>query len=360
MPKPVDALDYLAHPGKHPAAGVCVLFADESFLKRHVLGMLKEQVLSGEDAEFSVTAFAGGEVQWRDVADALSTRALFGGGRNVVVIDEADDFVSRNRPTLEQYVARPGSASLLVLDVKQWPATTRLYKALAESGLQIECRFPPPARLLKWLASRAQQEHGAKLDPAAAELLAETVESDLGLFDQELAKLAALAGAGGTITKELVSEAVGGWRAKTAWEMLDAVLAGETRKALVQLDHLLLGGEVPIALLAQLSSNLRRFAAATRLIDQADRARRRITLRDALEQAGVKPFVMGKAEGQLRRLGRDRGRQLYRWLLDADLALKGSSSSPVRSRLELEELIVRLSAPPPATGPRPLSAARPR
>jgi hypothetical protein len=62
----------------------------------------------------------------------------------------------------------------------------------------------------------------------------------------------------------------------------------------------------------------------------------------------------------LRRLGRDRGRQLYRWLLDADLALKGSSSSPVRSRLELEELIVRLSAPPPATSPRPLSAAPPR
>src|SRR5262249_25486448 len=156
------------------------------------------------------------------VTDALSTRALFGGGRHMVVVDEADEFVSENRPALEDYVAHPKPASLLVLDVKTWPSTTRLYKALAERGLQIECKFPSPARLLKRLAAHAEKQHGAKLEPAAAELLAETVEPDLGLMDQELAKLAALAGAGGTITADLVQEAVGGWRAKTAWEMLDA------------------------------------------------------------------------------------------------------------------------------------------
>lgn len=360
MPKPVDALDYLANPAKHPAAGVCVLFGDESFLKRQVLAVLKDQVLSGDDADFSVTAFAGPDAAWRDIADALSTRALFGGGRHVVVVDEADEFVSGNRPALEQYVARPGTSSLLVLDAKLWPATTRLYKALAENGLQIECRFPPPARLLKWLAGRSRDPHRALLDPAAAELLAESVESDLGLFDQELAKLASLAGVDGTITAVMVRDAVGGWRAKTAWEMLDAALAGETGTALRQLDHLLLGGEVPIALLAQISASLRRFAAAARLVEQAERSRRRLTLREALEQAGCKPFVLGKAEGQLRKLGRDRANQLYRWLLDADLALKGTSSSGVRSRLVLEELIVRISAPAAPQAPRSQSAARAR
>jgi hypothetical protein len=90
---------------------------------------------------------------------------------------------------------------------------------------------------------------------------------------------------------------------------------------------------------------LRRFAAATHLIEQADHARRRLSLRQALEQAGFKPFLLGKAEGQLRRLGRARGSQLYHWLLAADLALKGTSSSPARARLVLESLIVRLSAP---------------
>ncbi|HEY2894138.1 MAG TPA: DNA polymerase III subunit delta [Pirellulales bacterium] len=345
MAKPLEALDYLANPGKYPATGFCVLFGDEPFLKRQVMAALKGQVLSGADADFSISTFNGPESDMRDVTDALATRALFGGGRHLVLIDEADEFVSNNRPALEHYVGHQRSSALLVLDVKTWPSTTRLYKALAENGLQIECKFPSPARLLKWLFARARESYGVEIEPVAAELLVERTETELGLIDQELAKLAAMAGQGGRITRELVNEAVGGWRVQTAWEMLDAALAGQPRQALVQLDRLLLAGEVPIALLAQIAASLRRFAAAARVVDQAERSRRPINLRRALEEAGVKPFVLSKAEQQLRHLGRARAEQLYRWLLEADLALKGTSSSPARSRLVLEELMVRLAAP---------------
>jgi DNA polymerase-3 subunit delta len=357
MAKPIDALDYLAHPAKHPATNVCALFGDEPFLKRQVLAVLKEQVLSGDDAEFSVTVFDGREAPLVEVLDALATRALFGGGRHLVVVDEADDFVSENRAALEDYVASPRAASLLVLDVKQWPSTTRLAKAVAAGGLAVECKFPAPARLAKWLAGWAKRRHAATLEPAAAEGLIESTEPDLGLLDQELAKLAALAGNDGAITPELVRQSVGGWRVQTAWEMLDAALAGDARTALVQLDRLLISGEVPIALLAQISSGLRRMAAAAQLVEQAERARRRVSLRQALEQAGVKPFLIGKIESQMRTLGRQRAGKLYRWLLQADLALKGSSSAPARARLVLEELIVRLSAPAPSGPRRPAATA---
>lgn len=352
MAKSVDALDYLAHPDKHPASGVCVLYGDESFLKRQVLAALKSQILAGEDADFSVTVFSGRECALRDVVDALSTRALFGGGRHLVVVEEADDFVSQNRSALEDYVGRPRSGSVLVLDAKLWPATTRLSKAVVESGLPIECKFPPPARLLKWLAGWTKMVHQASIEPAAAELLAERAEPEMGLIDQELAKLASLAGPGGTITQAMVHQTVGGWRAKSAWDMLDSALAGDPPAALAQLDRLLMAGEVPIALLAQISASLRRFAAAARVVEQAEGARRAINLRQALEQAGVKPFLLGKVEGQLRKLGRARAGRLYHWLLEADLALKGSSSSPARSRLVLEELIVGLSAPAPVPAGR--------
>ncbi|MGD9647500.1 MAG: DNA polymerase III subunit delta, partial [Pirellulales bacterium] len=97
----------------------------------------------------------------------------------------------------------------------------------------------------------------------------------------------------------------------------------------------------PIGLLAQISSSLRRFAAATRLVNEAEQRGRRPNLRSALEQAGLKPFLLGKAEGQLRQIGRHRGERLYRLLLEADLALKGASAAP--PRLVLEQLIVRLS-----------------
>ena len=342
MAKPVDAIDFLAHPAKHPAAPVCVVFGDEAFLQRQALIELRHAVLGSDDGEFSLATFTGNDATLRDVVDELSTGALFGGGQRMVIVDEADPFVTRFRGELEEYVAKPRKNSVLVLAPTTWPSSTRLFKAIAEGGLQIECKTPSPAKLLKWLIDWAKRRHQAKLDSAAADALVDIVEPELGLFDQELAKLATLAGEA-PITVELVREAVGGWRAKTTWDMLDAATVGDAAEAIVQLDRLLLAGEAPIAILGQVASTLRRLAAATRIIETAEVERRRLSLRQALEEAGFKPFVLGKAESQLRQLGRARAGQLYSWLLDADLALKGSSSSPLRARFVLEQLIVRMA-----------------
>jgi DNA polymerase III subunit delta len=356
MVKPLDALDYLADAKKSAPQPVCVLFGDESFLKRQALVQLRQQVLAGADAEFSLSTFVGPSATLTAVLDELSTVALFGGGRRLVVIGEADEFVTRYRAELEDYVKRPRSTAVLVLDVTNWAASTRLFKAVAETGLQIECKFPSPARLQKWLVSWARQRHESRLDPAAAEALVEIVEPELGLFDQELAKLASLAGPQGTVSPEMVYEAVGGWRTRTTWEMLDAAAVGNARQALVELDHLLAGGEVPIAILAQIGSTLRRFAAATRILEQAESAGRRLSLRQALEAAGFKSFTLSKSEGQLRQIGRLRASQLLHWLLEADLGLKGSSSAPARARFVLEQLLVRLSAAAAAGHPGRASA----
>lgn len=349
MDKPLDALEFLAAPGKYAAAGVCLLFGDEAFLKRQVVVELRRQVLGGDEGDFSFTELSGETATLRDVRDELSTLAMFGSGRRLVVVDEADSFVSRHRSELEDLVARPPASAVLVLAVGSLPSNTRLYKLAVAQALAVECKCPPPARLQKWLVQWARQRHGAKLEPAAAESLRETCEPELGLLDQELAKLALLAGSDGAITPELVRDAVGGWRGKTTWDMLDAAVAGDAREALTQLDHLLLSGETPVGLLAQVSATLRRFAAAARRIEQAETARRRTNLREALEQVGVRPFALAKTEGQLRQVGRVRAKRLYRQLLEADLALKGSSSAPARARLVLEGLIARLSsaaAPP--------------
>lgn len=345
MSNAIHALDFLADPAARPVPGVVAVFGDEPFLKRLVLGELRHAVLDAEDAEFSLTTLDGEEAQPRDAFDELATVSMFGGGRRMVVVEDADDFVSRYRPQLEDYVAKPKPGGVLVLVVKTWPSNTRLYKAIDASGLGVDCSAPQAARLLKWLGTWAKQKHQAKLSRDAAETLVETIGPELGLLDQELAKLAAAAGPSGEITAEMVDTLVGGWRAKTTWDMLDAALEGNAPEALRQLERLVWSGESPIGLLAQVGSSLRRFAAATRLIAQAEASGRRPVLRQCLEAAGVqsRPFILDKAERQLKQIGRQRGASLYRWLLEADLALKGSSSSSARSRIVLEQLVCRLS-----------------
>jgi DNA polymerase-3 subunit delta len=340
--KPVHATDYLdAAEDRFPAGPVCVLFGDESFLKRQALARLRRAVLGEGEGEFSLTTFEGPLAVLPDVLEELGTLAMFG-GRRLVVVEEADDFVSRYRPELEDYVARPKAGGVLVLEVRSWPATTRLFKAVAAVGLQIECTAPPSAKLTRWVVSWGKTVHNVKVTLPVAEELLDMVGPELGLLDQELAKLALAAGPGGEATSAMLHRLVGGWRAKTAWEMLDAALDGKTEEALSQLDRLILAGEHPVAILAQISASLRRLAAATRIILSAESAGQRVPVRNALEQAGVKAFVLGKTERQLRRLGRHRGSQLYRWLVDADMGLKGESSLPPRT--VLERVLVRISA----------------
>ncbi len=353
MPKPVAALDYLASPTKHPVLAFCVVFGDETFLKRQTLHQLREQALVGEDADFSCTEFSGDDVELRTVLDELSTRSMFGGdkSRRMVIVGEADGFVTKHRTRLEELAQHPLSSGVFILEVKTWPSNTRLFKSLSDKGLQIECKEPTPGAVGKWLISWAKQKHNTTLASDAAEQLLEIIGPEMGLLDQELAKLALVAaptkeGKGlPTISAQLVRENVGGWRAKTVWDMLDAAAGGNAPEALRQLDRLLSAGEQVLGVFGPISSSLRRFSTATRAIQQAEAQGRKIPLTNALEQAGVKawPAAMQKAESQMKQLGRHRGSQMLRWLLDLDLALKGTSSAPHRARFALEQLIARMA-----------------
>jgi DNA polymerase III subunit delta len=340
----LSALDFLSEPDKYPAASVCAVFGDEAFLKREVLTTLRRQILSGDEDSFSLTTFTGKEVQLREVLDALATVTLFGDGRRLVIIEDSDSFVSEYRSELEGYVERPAKSGVLVLDVKTWPANTRLAKAVATSGLAIECKAPNERQLKSWLTQRAKAEHQVRLDAAATDTLLELVPPELGILVQEVSKLAIVAGENRVIDVKLVHDNVGGWRARTTWDMIDAVADGRAADALAQLDRLIAAGEKPHGLLPQMASSLRRFATAMALMDTAEARRQKLPLRNALSQAGVLPFKLNDAERQLRQIGRARTAKLTRWLLAADLAIKSHNSADDAARIELERLIVRLAS----------------
>jgi DNA polymerase-3 subunit delta len=366
----VHAFDFLSDDDLAVPAGVVVLYGDEPFLKQLVRRRLQSR-LFGEDAETPIATFPGEGSVWRDVADELRTVSLFGGGgRRLVVVEDADPFVTEHRGRLEELAARTGLPGTLLLDVSTWTATTRLAKIVGKQGLAIECRAPrqggrskglDTGRTIAWLVAWGRSRHGVQMPAKTAGLLLELVGPEFGLLDQELAKLALFVEPGGKVSTELVTQVVGGWRMQTTWEMIDAALEGRTSEALEQLDRLLLAGQQPQALFGSISWSLRRFAAATRVYERSLRAGRRMALGAALEQAGLQHWQVQKAETQIKRLGRRRAGQLYRWLLETDLALKGSHSAGDRARWMLERLLLRLAPPPAApssggTSGRPASS----
>src|SRR6476660_7795969 len=134
----VHAFEFLPTPGVQKLPPVIAAFGDEPFLKRLVLNELRKSVV-GDDEDVPVATYDCQDrmPDWRDIADELATASLFGGGNpRLVILERADAFVSANRQKLEDYVNKPSKSGLLILEVDEWPATTRLYKALDQSGLQ--------------------------------------------------------------------------------------------------------------------------------------------------------------------------------------------------------------------------------
>lgn len=365
----IHAFDFLASAANHKPAGMIAVFGDEPFLKRLVLKELRKQVV-GEDADVPVATYDCAErlPDWRDVADELATASLFGGGKpRLVILEQADAFVSANRQKLEDYAAKPRASGVLVLDVDDWPSNTRLYKALDQSDLQIDCRPPQRQRgknkeidegaIAEWIVAWAKSQHALNVASDAAQHLLDITGPVFGLLDQNLGKIAILVPLEGKVTAEHVQEIVGGWRSKSIWDLVDAAAGGESAEALDQLDRLLHAGEHPLALVGSLSWSLRRYAAATRVFEQAEHAGRRIPLCEALSKAGLRDWPIGSlaaAEKRLIQLGRKRAGQLYCWLLELDLALKGSHSQDDRARWALERLVLRMAK---AGATKPVSAA---
>ncbi len=357
----MHVFDILEKPDSLQPAAVIVIAGPEAFLRQLATQAVVRAVFG--EQEIPHESFDGEQAQWRDIADELATVSLFAsGGPRVAVVHAADDFISKNRGQLEKYVERPAGGSVLVLIADAFPANTRLYKAVSAQHLIIQCKAPergsgsssqPDSRRIeKWLCRWASDRHAATLMPSAAEVLLELVGPEFGILDQELAKLGAVAVTEGKITPEMVHEYVGGWRMKTGWDLVDAMLEGRAGDAVTQLERLVQAGESPVAIAGQVSWALRQYAAATRIVQRSERSGVKMSVRDALAAAGVRAFGdnLAKAEQRLRGIGRVRGLQLYPWLIEADLALKGSHSSPERARWLLERLFLRLAketAPPP-------------
>jgi DNA polymerase-3 subunit delta len=329
----MDSLAFLERPPRGQPQPIYALTGDEDFLKRQVVLALRRSVLGDGDEAFGYSSHPGEKAVWSSVHDELQTLPFLG-GRRLVVVDAADPFVTKYRPALEKYVAAPSSTGVLVLDVKTWPANTRLAKLIDANGT-IVCKAPPAGRLPEWCARWCQAQHGKQLAAPAAQLLVELIGPEMGLLAQELAKLSAYVGEAGRIDSGDVDRLVGHSRAEQVWTIFDAIGAGQTGEALTVLDRLFDQGNPPQAILGAFSFQMRMLARAGRLHAQGK------PLPAALAEAGVSGWRVEKVQAQMRHLGLRRLARLYDWLLEVDLGMKGGSQLP--ERVLLERLVVRLA-----------------
>jgi DNA polymerase-3 subunit delta len=332
----MNALEWLRDPNPQVLRPVIVVFGSDAYLIRESVRAVVRAIFPDPDGEDSVTRFSGPTVSLADVLDEVRTMPFFARNR-LVIVDEADPFVTKYRKDLEAYVSSPSQSGTLLLEPKSWPGTTNLAKLVAARGLPVDCGSPRESELAPWLIELADSRFQTKLNADAARQLVELAGPELGILASEVEKLSVYAGTKRRIDRNDVIALVGAGRVETIWKTLDDATTGESADALVQLDNLLAAGEQPVGLLAAMSTNLLKLHHAGVL-----RAAR-LHLDDACKRSGIPPFAYEKTRRQHAHLGPARVAELPATLLRADLDIKGGTS--LEPRVVLEMLLVRLALP---------------
>jgi len=203
---------------------VYALVGEDSFLQVQELG----KILTDLPADPQRSDYDGETAELAEVLDDLRSFAMFGGGK-LVLVRNADDFLSKYREQLEEYVAHPSNSGTLVLRLSSLPKNQRIYKLINKCGEVIECCAPRD--MAKWILDHGKKIHGVTITPDAARLLVERIGPELGKLDTELAKLA-VAADGGRVTAEMIDETVVSQREREMKELTAALAVGNKTEAL--------------------------------------------------------------------------------------------------------------------------------
>jgi DNA polymerase-3 subunit delta len=326
---------------------------NEPYTASEVVRALCKAALAGAVPGLNDDQFDAAERRVDDALSAARTLPMMAKLRLVVVrqlerweprSNNSDEEPSRSNAAdpfekLLEYTKAPSPTSVLVLVGSGLDKRRRLMQAALKEGFLVSCE-PLGRTELPSFIERLASERSQAFAPGVADLVAELAGPELAPVADAVDRLCLYAGAGQTVTEEMVGECVVRLRTKTVWELTSAVARRDAGAALSALADVFDPSESVrlIGLLAWSARQLVRFEAALR--DGA-------TPGEAAQRAGAPPFKARELEQQVRAVPRG---VLEGWLdrlCEMDRNLKGGSRLPARTILErgVLELCARGATP---------------
>lgn len=206
---------------------------EESLVNAHCRELL-DKLLEPSQRTTGLFDAEASSAEASEVLDELRT-SPFLTDKRVVLVKDADKFISANRTPLEKYFDNPCPTGRLIFTVRSWDARTILAKKLTKAGKLIKVTQPKRGELPRRLIKYASEAHDKKIGRDAALLLIELTGDELPRLYSEIDKLALFADAEKAITTKHIESLIGHNRLFNAFTVIDAVIAGNIAVALERL-----------------------------------------------------------------------------------------------------------------------------
>jgi DNA polymerase-3 subunit delta len=274
-----------------------------------------------------------GSVMASDILDELRT-IPFLTDKRVVLVKDADKFISENRGPLEKYFDNPCPSGRLIFTVRTWDSRTKLAKKLAKSGKLINVTQPNRRELPQRLIKYADDAHGKKISREAAEILIELAGEELPRLYSELDKLALYVDKEKAITPKHIESLIGHNRLFDVFAVIDAVIAGNAPVAVERLRRMFAQDKSSeFSVVGAFAYHFRRMFNAKILLDKGVRTG------EIVKRCNIWSH-RDKFFSQLRKMSLKQIGKYLQQLAEADYTIKtGQTKAPVA----MEQFVLQLS-----------------
>lgn len=323
-------------------APIYVVSGDERYLVDEAIARIRTLALPQAD-DLNLATFRGGECTVTDVVFAARTMPMFA-PRRLVVLRGAERLVSADLAALAEYAKDPEPTTVLLVEATKFDGRLKPIKELFGSKSVVAIDFPELRErdVTEWLVRRARQR-GLLLAQDVPAYLVDAIGTGLSSLDKALERIDLFIGGSSSadeprrVTMESVTQVVVDTRARSVFELTDAVASRSLDRALGCLEKMMEAGESPIGVVSMVARQFRQL----RLVREG--MREGLRGRDLAESADVPPFRLGDYESAARRFSPTELARVSRLVLDTDRALK---SSRLDDDLLVERLLMAIALPP--------------
>ncbi|WP_217586761.1 DNA polymerase III subunit delta [Lentibacillus saliphilus] len=278
---------------KGNVSNMYLLYGTETYFIQQLKNQFIQSVIQQGDEE-NISTYNLEETAVQDVVRDAETFPFFG-DKKLIIAEHATFLQAKPKKLafqhdlemLGQYVKNPAPYTVLVLiaDYEKIDQRKKISKALNQHSVVVPCEPIKPYEAKKWLQHMAGRVN-VSIAPDALELLEAELATNLYLMQNELTKLSLYVGEKGTVTKDIVEMLLVNSMEQTSLQLVDAVIAGDLKRAISIHTHLLNMKEDAIALVALLAYQFRTILQIKRLKQKG------YSQSQMQKQLGVHPYVI--------------------------------------------------------------------
>ena len=306
---------------------VYLLCGDESFLVSSYKKRLREAIAGDDTMNFNY--FEGKSPDVREIISLADTMPFFA-ERRLILIDSSGFFKSAP-DELAEYLPQMPDTTCMIFCESEVDKRNKLYKKVKEMGHVAELNKQTSDQLMNWAAGILTRD-GKKITKPMMEYFLERTGDDMENIRTELEKLICYTMGRDVITKEDI-DAIGTVQVTNRiFDMVSAIVAGNTRKAMDLYEDLLTLKEPPMRILFLIA---RQFNQLLQVKELASKGSDKGTIASRLK---VPPFAAGKLITQAKAFSREQILSYVELCVESEEAVKTGQLS---DRMAVELLIAR-------------------